>query len=488
MSDLRELAIRAARARIFLLDYIRLVHRWEPRGHQLEWIQALQDLADGRLGTNRLLILAPPASGKTDTVLEFIPWYLGRLAAGGVPSSVGYVCHSEGMAFKRSDQVKTTIEQNEMYRLVFPEAAPDYKRKWSQGQWFLRREKSLKDPTFTGSGIDSKTYGDRYNSLIVMDDPLDPSDTGAAACEHVWEVWKKKVENRGAVGVTPVIGICTRYVQDDWPGRVIGNESDKWKVIRTPALREDETTYWEPEVLNGINLGISTKELLDLREQEPDIFLTVMQALPPSEGGGVWQMIMEGPRPNVSEVESVWQFWDTALTARETSTYNAMVEVWKLPSMRLFVNRVINQKAWPQAMHQLISDAYWQASEMFPGRVHPFIENKAGAQETRLALQKDYGVPLAPRDIPNKDLTARSGHAQRFFSSGQIFIPETWEPWKKAYIEQLRSFPNGQYTDMVSATVLMAEKLFPATAIGRPQPTFLVEGYKHVLNGVEAVA
>ena len=57
-------------ARFDFLTYIRLVHGWEPPPHQLEWIAALQALADGEMldadgkPSNRLIILAPPGSGK----------------------------------------------------------------------------------------------------------------------------------------------------------------------------------------------------------------------------------------------------------------------------------------------------------------------------------------------------------------------------------------------------------------------------------------
>ena len=59
-------------------EFCRFVLRIEPAKHELPWIEALQALAEGRLSdakgrpTKRLIIVAPPGSGKCVAASEIV--------------------------------------------------------------------------------------------------------------------------------------------------------------------------------------------------------------------------------------------------------------------------------------------------------------------------------------------------------------------------------------------------------------------------------
>ena len=97
----------AARSHVSFEHYVWFVHGWKLRPHQKRWGVALQLLGDGCLrtpditdcercgemracskehATNKLMILAPPGSGKTMLMVEWVAWMIGKATViGEVP-------------------------------------------------------------------------------------------------------------------------------------------------------------------------------------------------------------------------------------------------------------------------------------------------------------------------------------------------------------------------------------------------------------------
>src|SRR3972149_103076 len=179
----KELIEKAARSGLYFRDFTEFVHCWKARPHQETWFDALQQLADGVLldkkghPTRKLMILAPPGSGKTDTMIEFNAWLIGRdLLAGNMPQ-LGYVSYSDDVAMIRSLAIRETIEFSEKYQMVFPMAAPNKDKRWSAHEWFLWREDvSKKDPTFRSAGVTGGILSYRFPTMITIDDPHDPKN------------------------------------------------------------------------------------------------------------------------------------------------------------------------------------------------------------------------------------------------------------------------------------------------------------------------
>ena len=150
LADIRQ----AARASKSFRSYTEFVHGWIPRQHQDVWWRALQALADKKLmsgvwvngipqtpieervPTNKLLIMGPPESGKSDTVNEWAEWMIGRsLKMGHVPQC-GIVSYGDDPAADRSIAIRDLISQSPQYTLVFndgkrPLARPDKNKGWS---------------------------------------------------------------------------------------------------------------------------------------------------------------------------------------------------------------------------------------------------------------------------------------------------------------------------------------------------------------------
>lgn len=471
----------AARAGVYFRDFTRVVFGWVPRPHQEPWYDALQDLADGKLldangkPTNKLMILAPPGSGKTDTMIEYNAWVIGRALEqyftgnDAQPPQVGYVAYADDVASLRSMAIRNSIEFNPMYSMVFPFAEPDKSNRWSSHEWFLRRlEKDVgkKDPTVRASGLTGQILSYRFPTLITLDDPHDPKNVKTEGQrDEVWRIWRTTVRTR-AREHTPIVLICTRWAEDDLAGRLMEVEDD-WCVVHTSALDDEDETYWPPE---GNGFGFTSESFHRLRDEDKDSFLTQYMALPPSSVGDVFRWWTYGPRPTLQEVDKVIHAYDTAQTEKSWSSYSVRVKGWLLKSGRLYIEEVWRKRIAFAGLLDEVARAYWEDEAIFGDKVMVIVENKANA----LPLVSMSGIrSIKAQDLPRHDrrgkrapgqqmdLVSRSGPVSKYFETRHVVLPESWTPWKDDYLTELKAFPRVKYNDQVSATILLGEYAFP---------------------------
>lgn len=490
----------AALSRDDFREYLSFVEGWEVRAHQEALVEALQALADGELRnpstsvgcgectrftgccddhrTNKLLGLMPRGWGKSDTVMEWLAWMIGRITQRGITALTGIVCHSENKASERASAIQERILGNERYRLVFPACVPN-KKKWAAGAWFLKRqEKGVKDPTCMATGVDTQATGSRFTHAMVEDDILDLTDTSQTMKDRTWTAHKTKFMPCAVQGVTPIVMLSTRMAADDPAGRAMVDGD--WFIVHIQALSEQEESNWPPEVYNGRPMGIATKELLKIRAQDRRTFLTQYQALPPHEEAEIFQPISVGPRPDESLVDAVRQYWDTATTNKETSSFNAMTEWWKVKGRWCCV-KAIEKKMSPGQVMDMIANEYWRAEEQFPNKVLVKVEERHAGETFAEAVRRQSGARIFPQKTANTDLVKRATMVVEYLKHGQAYIGRNWgsgEGWVENLIQHLKEFPNGQYDDLASSVILGLEDMFPNRAMGRPVAQFVVEGYK----------
>lgn len=499
-------------------EYVRWVHGWDMRPHQARLFRALNALANGRLrlaaasldcphcgeieacspghATNKLLALCFPGSGKSDSMVEFTSWLIGRTAlppdsgisgSGGVPQ-VGFVCYGDDQAQLRSVAVRDTMEFNPRHRFVFPECLPDKGKGWGQGEWFLkRRDTGKKDPTFRAAGITGGILGYRFPTLLVWDDPHDPKLVKSPLeRDEVWRIWRTTLMTRTAQGVTPIVGIATRFFNDDLPGRVMDVEHD-WAIIMVPALDENEQTVWPPEVINGTPVGVSTDYLLRLRDQDRASFLGQYMCVPPSVEGETFKRIMSiGHHIRIDEVDRVYQAWDTAHTKASTykGAFNVGIEFVKLKDGRTVIWDMYRKKQDPAALWNDIIAFHTKACRTWGKTPTILVENRASGPSIVSFLRQMSAVApyVRPVDLPGRhavgqtgrgmaDLTARAAAIVHVFDNGTCLLPppDKWMPWREDFMSEMLAFGAGaQYDDVVAATVIGLETIYPPLFQGSP--------------------
>lgn len=511
---------RLARARYYFGEYVRVVHGWEVRAHQEPWVVRLQALKWGLLRnpltsegcevcwgfigcsvghrTTKLLILAPPGSGKTDTMIEYVAHVIGEAVMRGRVPQVGYVSFSDDVAEIRSLAIRDTVASNEVYRMLYEGVVPDKGKLWGKKEWFVRRgDPGKKDPTMRAAGIAGGILSYRFSTMLVIDDPHDNKSVATVGQkDEVWRIWRNTIRTRVSA-TTPIVMICTRWAEDDLAGRVMEVEGD-WHVWRTPALNEEEETYWPLEMHEGEVKGISTETLRQLRREDRASFLGQYMCLPPSAEGEIFRWFPErGAEPRPDEVLGVYQCWDTAQTekAKKAGSYSSMVEIVKL--------RTGGHIAYAYRGRLSPVDLYEKMLELWMGRGEGnetgegrwgktplvLVENQSSGPALVSMLQrqsamsgyvkavdipsmKKLGLSLRPSLRGSADLVNRAAAAVHLFETGYVTFPSGWSAWKETLKGEMAAFPNGQYRDQVAALLIGLEYIWPKVRVGRPNPGF----------------
>ena len=277
MASHGELLKTALRARADFEYFCNLVDGLTVMKHEREWFDSLQDLADGRLQnndatTNRLLIIAPPGSGKSQVIgILYLAWMIGR----NPTKHYGLLSYSDPPAWERATAIRNLITDEKAYKLVFPSdqnwadelgvmpVVPDMSS-WSARSFKLLRVRLADShPTLRAGGVRSSVISYRLDGLVI-DDAIDPKgvtttdvkEKGFKNYEHA--VLTRMVEDHWQA----VIG--TRFADDDFIGRLKKRKGDNWKQIHVKALTTRSQSYW-PE-------KYSTGYLLNIKQESPEMF------------------------------------------------------------------------------------------------------------------------------------------------------------------------------------------------------------------------
>lgn len=265
-----------ARLRESLAEWCRFVLReegHEPAPHQLKLIEALQDVAEGRI--RRLMVLMPPGSAKsTYTSLLFPPWWMARRGGGAV------ICasHTQSLAQHFGRGVR---------RLITSHGARLNVRLRKDAR-AAERFTSTRGGEYFAIGAQGAVAGRRAD-LIIIDDPV----ASFAACmqprarEATWDWYRADLVTR----LRPegsIILVMTRWHSDDLAGRLIA--AGDWTVLRMPALAEEGDALGRPP---GAALwpGYETAEALAVKRRELGefVFSALYQQNPAPKGVPLFQ-------------------------------------------------------------------------------------------------------------------------------------------------------------------------------------------------------
>lgn len=229
--------------RTALGSYIPAIHRTDatppqpavPPPHMREVIEALEDDTLGHT-----LIISPPGSAKTLTMLGACGWWLGLNPA----QHIGYLSLTADQARLRSVAVRDIIASSPQYRAIFPETERDPAKSWTETRWFLwRPDRGDKDPSMFATGTGGPIQGARLDR-IVLDDIADPENMATPLQRMKLLAWLNQVVKTRLTPQGRMIMICTRWHVDD-PAAWAMKEG--WKVIRIKAVQEDtqgKRSYW----------------------------------------------------------------------------------------------------------------------------------------------------------------------------------------------------------------------------------------------------
>lgn len=453
---------------------------------QLQLIKALDDLEQGTLGCDNLLITMPPRHGKSEYgTVNFPAYFMARDPKRYVMSS----SYNSQLAVDFGRQVRQIVENK-----IVHQAFPDFTLSQSSSAADVWR--TDEGGAYFGVGLGGTTSG-RPANLLIVDDPIKSREDAESMTlrNKVWNYYTSALSTRlqpDNKGNSPKqIVILTRWHPDDLAGRLQQTEDwreGRWKHINFQAINEIQTdiqvsrTALPPDHPMHLPRGTlekvpaskrhirKTKEvalwperfsLEDLKRRQrlnPREFASLYQQTPYIEGGNIiktewWQKYPEDLKPEkfASLIISV----DTAFKKSETADYSVAIVAGMDRTGDIYIVDVIRNKwDFPELKQRLIRlNNAWRGK----GLRALYIEDKASGQSILQELKRESGMSVIPYKVVH-DKVARVSAILPLIEGGRVFIP-TEAPWLDDFIDECVSFPGGAHDDQVDALAMALDIL-----------------------------
>jgi predicted phage terminase large subunit-like protein len=392
------------------------------------------------------VIVAPPGSAKTMTMVGACGWWLGR----DPTLHIAYICNEEGAARERSNVLKALIEGSDNYRAIFPEVVPDKDRGWSQTEWFLKRPVLTdKNPTFIAVGVGGGIIGNRLDRAVI-DDIADVENMKTDQQRRSLQLYLEQNLMTRFIGskVARPVMISTRWHVDD-PAAWAAEKG--WHVVKIPALDEEGESYWPeerpaaqikcPGEHDPLRPCCMWKQLGGERN-----FQLVMMGNVVSDETALfkrtnWREYQQKPETHRGGI-----FVDLAHTEKTQGDETAMLAASTDGSGRYLEHLIHARMEFPEAESTLraLRGAY-------PYPI--YIEDTPGSKPLIQRLQRElWGV--IPWRHHGRSKLARAEAAAPSHEAGNWHLPAP-APWKGYLVEQAAAFPYGQHDDCVDVTTMM---------------------------------
>lgn len=444
-------AIRAELAKRNLEDFIRFTYPnydfgWFNEELAASLTQFVQDVVDGK--QPRLMIFAPPRSGKSEQVSRRLPaWALGK------HPDLQFIgaSYSADLANRMSRDVQRIIE-GDNYADVFPDVKlpqkGDTNNTRTQDLFEIVGHKGAYRAAGVGGGITGMGA-----DIGVIDDPVkDASEANSKTYrDNVWEWYTTTFYTR----LSPKSGILlcmTRWHEDDLAGRLLkaaeDGDGDQWQVIDYPAIAEkDEKHRKEGEALHPERFPLSRLVKI-MRAIGSRAWNALYQGRPTSKTGGVFltdRFITVDAIPAGVIIKRV-RAWDFAAT-KDGGDYTAGVLMGEGNDGRYYILDVVRGQYSSLEVESVLKAT--ASRDGYDVEIHlpqdPGAAGKAQAQR-QVSLLSGY---IAKSERMTGDKVTRAAAFAAQVEAGNVVLLRG--SWNDEFINELGDFPLGKHDDQVDA-------------------------------------
>jgi len=414
----------------------------------------LEQVRLGRI--KRLIINLPPRYLKSLlTSVAFPAFVLGH----DPTKRLIVVSYGSDLAVKLANDCRTVIN-SPRYRSIF------------RGTQISRTKNTESEIATTRGGLRLATSVDgsvagRGGHIVIIDDPLKPSDASSdAKREHVNTWFKNTLYSRLDHKQKGAIIIVMQRLHDDDLCGYLSKNSDGWTFLNLPAiaLKEEripigDGRFHHRHIGDVLHPERESKSDLDniCSELGEDIFAAQYQQCPSQPAG---RMIKRDSIQRYDQLpirkksHYVIQSWDTAIKADANNDYSVCVTLLVDERRNYYVVEVLRARLlYPELKAHAISQAQKH-------RPHIILIEEAGlGPRTLIKDLKAAGLP-ARGVIPEGDKFTRVSIQLEKFRNRQVFFP-TRAPWLAGLESELFTFP-GPHDDQVDALVQALAHKYPA--------------------------
>lgn len=479
-----------------LIEFIRQGWRWiEPAEFVPGWhIEAICDHLEAILNgeIKRLLINLPPRHMKSIALNVFMPAYAwaqnpdpdksghglavmpGKWRGPGVRFM--HLAYKEPLATRDGDKCRRLIR------------SPWYQGNWAKRFQIIRDQETRADNDHGGHRLSYSTSGvmGEGGDVIAFDDPHDYIKVESTAeREKLLQFFDEGLTTRFNDRERGALVVCMQRLDNrDLSGHIIAKElkaielhgqQRTWHHVCLPARFESEHPFpfrssvirkstgepWKDPREDGERLWPARFSEQGMRDLEIELnsqyaIAGQLQQRPAPRGGGMFKRawfsgkIIGSPDCPIHAISKGTRFvrhWDLAATSSKAAAFTAGVKLGKTPDGNFIVAHVTRvQKEGPE-VRDLIKSIAASDGQMVEISL-PKDPGQAGKVQAADMVRMLAGYRVhAEAETGSKETRAEPVASQA--AQGNLYLMAG--TWNDAFLEELESFPNGQWKDQVDA-------------------------------------
>jgi predicted phage terminase large subunit-like protein len=411
-----------------------------PAAHHRFLLENLAEITQGKI--KRLLVLMPPGSAKSTYTSVIFPvwWFIHHPR-----SSVIAASHTAALVEHFSRHIQSLIGDYR-HKIGFDLRAGDRSKSYWQtdagGEYFA-------------VGVRGAITGRRAD-LVIIDDPVKSMGEADSAKhrQHIWDWYTAELLTRLKPDARIVV-VMTRWHEQDLGGQLITHRGDDWRVLRLPAVAEDNDLIGRPP---GAPLWPGWESLESLTHKQSVV------------GSRIWSaLFQQSPRPSTGHLFKVEQLRPIDQDQPSLPPPGRIVRAWDLAAT---AESPQNDPDWTVGLRLSLDSKGCYAIE----DVVRLRGNYRVVQDTILSTAQSDGhsvvisLPIDPGQAGKSQVAQLSSllAGYRIYTSREqgsklsraMLVAAQIEAgnvmmrrgsWSPAFIDELISFPQGTKDDQVDA-------------------------------------
>ena len=412
-----------------------------------------QQLLNGTLGTNRLMLFIAPQHGKSEVVSRKFPaWALG---VNPMLKIVG-CSYSADLAQQFSRSIQRTIDSTE-YGEVFPNTFLNNQRvKGDTSRGWVRNVDNFETVGYGGFykavGVGGSLTGTPAD-IGIIDDPIkDALEANSETYRNrIWD-WYTDVFLTRLHNNSKQILIQTRWHADDLAGRLIEREGDKWTIINIPAICEQDgdgglshrkvgEALWESKH--------SAERLHEIEQRSPRTFAALYQQRPTIAGGNIvkrewFKSITQSEFYRIHNTEPIIFFIDTAYTDKSDNDPTGIIATCKIGNDLYISHATKVQMRFPDLL-RFIPRYVNEHGYTFRSTIR--IEPKANGISVIDQMKETTGLNVTQTPSPRDSKETRLNAASPTVECGRVILVDG--AWNEQFIDEVCGFPTKPHDEYV---------------------------------------
>lgn len=451
-------AIQIELARRSLYDFT----TWTKPDYQGGWFsRELADRLDRFLegvrtkSSPRLMISAPPRSGKSEIASRRFPAYaLGR----NPDLAIIAASYGADLANSINRDVQRIIE-DPRYTRTFPGTRLNSRnvKTTAEGNWLKNAdafEVVCQRGAYRSAGVGGAITG-QGGDILLIDDPIKDAEQAASPVyrNKVWDWYRSTLYTRQAPGAGILI-ILTRWNEDDLAGRLLRDseteDGEAWEVLRFPAIAEAHEEYRRAgEALHPERFSLERLERIR-RAVGSQVWASLYQQRPAPLEGGMFKRHWFGVVPSAPADAKRIRKWDLAATEASRGSdpdWTVGLKMGRDDSGFFYVEDVVRTRDSAHNIERAILSTAQQDGASVEISLSQDPGQAGKAQISHLTRMLAGYVVRAERETGPKEVRATPFAAQ--VEGGNVKLVKA--AWNDAFISELEVFPNATHDDQVDA-------------------------------------